>query len=200
MDFRSLICYVGPVYALKSRRVIDEVEGAKIGGRTHIVIKPGRDTRDSREYLETHGGVRYPLSPVHVALASEVVERGMMFDDVIVDEGQFFPEDLAEALATLHARGKRVVFAGLDVDWRARPWPTTARVLALPEAHIVRLRGTCSHCGSDNASRSQKLTRDGQLVPYDAPDDAVEVGHHYRPVCVNCWYETTPGLPPLLRR
>lgn len=198
--FRSFICYVGPVYALKSRRVIDEVEGAKIGHRSHIVLKPDGDTRDSRECLETHGHVRYPLAPVHVHSIGDVLERGLQFDDVIIDEGQFFPPDLAGALAALHAQGKRVVYSGLDVDWRCRPWPTTANVLALPEAHVIRLRGTCSNCGSDNASRSQKIAPDQTIVPYDAPDDAVEVGHHYRPVCVSCWHETTPGLPAVLCR
>ena len=122
--------------------------------RTQL-FKPRVDDRYDAVKVVTHEGVNADALPV--STAAELVASVTADVAVVgVDEVQFFDASIVLALDELANRGKRVIVAGLDQDYRgpplrARPGPR----LAIAE-YVLKLHAVCAQCGSE-ASRSQRL-------------------------------------------
>jgi thymidine kinase len=79
-----------------------------------------------------------------------------------IDEAQFFDEAVVDAAELLASRGARVIAAGLDQDWRGRPFGFMPALLAVAE-YVTKLHAVCTRCGGA-ATRSQRLVAaEGQL-------------------------------------
>ena len=101
--------------------------------------------------------------------------RELMNDKFVIgiDEVQFFTVDLIPLLeAELH-KGKTILVAGLDTDFRAKMFPVSQALMALPETIVERSRSVCSVCRRYNASRSQRL-RNGEPVPPNESSAVIE--------------------------
>lgn len=129
--------------------------------RAHIAqqrcqtFKPRIDARYSLNDVASHDQNR--LAAIPVTRAQEIAERAEAHTSVIaIDEGQFFGEDLVDVANALANAGKRVIIAGLDTDWRGRPFGPMPQLMAIAE--IVRKQhAICRVCGAP-ATRTQRLT------------------------------------------
>jgi len=94
-----------------------------------------------------------------------------------IDEGQFFATDLVEVVNVLADRGIRVIVAGLDQDYRGRPWEPMPQLLAIAE-YVDKTLAICIQCGAPG-SRTQRL---------DESADRVVVGgaERYEARCRHC--------------
>src|SRR5207253_6196918 len=72
-----------------------------------------------------------------------------------IDEGQFFDMELVHVCNSLADSGKRVIVAGLDQDFRARPFDPIPQLLAVAE-YITKTLAICVRCGAP-ANRTQRL-------------------------------------------
>jgi thymidine kinase len=72
-----------------------------------------------------------------------------------IDEGQFFDEDLVEVATVLANNGKRVIIAGLDTDWKGRPFGNIPALMAVAEV-VRKQHAICMVCG-EPANRTQRL-------------------------------------------
>jgi thymidine kinase len=97
------------------------------------------------------------LAAFPVAEAEEIARHVQPGTSVVaIDEGQFFDESLIGVATELADAGKRVIIAGLDTDWRGRPFGPMPQLMAVAE--IVRKQhAICRVCGSP-ATRTQRLT------------------------------------------
>ncbi len=104
---------------------------------------------------------------------------------VAIDEGQFFDMSLVEVADELAGRGMRVIVAGLDQDYRGRPFEPMPQLMAVAE-YVDKTLAVCMQCGAP-ANRSQRL------VP---TEDRVVVGgaREYEARCRGCF--TREGDPP----
>jgi thymidine kinase len=102
----------------------------------------------------------------------------------------FDPNSFSSFCSGAAAHGVSVVVAGLDGDFRQRPFAAIARLLPLVE-EVVRLSAVCSRCGSDAhfSCRTAPL-KDAQR----AEEEVILVGgaESYRASCRAC----LPPLPP----
>ena len=106
---------------------------------------------------------------------------------VAIDEVQFLdssPADVATGCQTLADRGIRVIVAGLDQDFRAKPFPIVSELMAVAE-QVDKLFAICVECGS-YATRSQRLL-DGKPAPHSAPVIAVGGLELYQARCRLCY-------------
>ena len=83
-------------------------------------------------------------------------------DVVGIDEGQFFDQELPTTCNELADRGKRVIVAGLDQDYRGLPFEPMPQLLAIAE-YITKTLAICVVCG-EPASRTQKNRAEGGRV------------------------------------
>jgi thymidine kinase len=102
---------------------------------------------------------------------------------VAVEEAQFFGEGIVEACRHLADSGYEVIVAGLDMDFRGRPFGPMPALLAEAD-EVVKLRAICARCGRD-ASRSQRLI-DGRPAPASAPTILVGAQESYEARCRHC--------------
>ena len=87
---------------------------------------------------------------------------------VLVDEAQFFNQDLVTVCQTLADRGIRVIVAGLDQDYRGVPFEPIPQLLAVAE-YITKNNAICVVCGNP-ASRSQRIVAEGDRVVVGAQE------------------------------
>lgn len=145
---------VGCMFSGKTEELIKQVQRADFAKLKWQAFKPQIDARYSETDVCSHSQVKLPCRPVRDAEEiPKLMERGTQL--VAIDEGQFFDDSLLEVVQTLASAGKRVIVAGLDTDWRGRPFGPIPALMA--QAEIVRKQyAICVICGSE-ATRTQRL-------------------------------------------
>jgi len=96
---------------------------------------------------------------------------------VAIDEAHFLDEEIVGICNELADRGKRVIVAGLDQDYRNRPFGYMPQLLAIAE-YITKTMAICMKCGNP-ANRTQRLIKDEKTVIVGASDI-------YEARCRNC--------------
>ena len=189
----SVIC--GPMFSGKSRELIRLVHIAEIAGQRTIIFKPRIDTRYSHSDIASHDGIRKHAHAVDTAreVLSVLTARQPMPEVVAIDEGQFFDRGLASVCLWLVDRGRRVVVAGLDRNFRGEPFGVMPDLLACAD-EVVKLRAVCMRCKDPNVTAvlPQRLI-DGRPAPYDSPEVMVGGAECYEARCLNC--HEVPGRP-----
>jgi len=171
----EVIC--GSMFAGKTQELIRRLRLATLARQKVQVFKHKLDIRYSREYLVSHDRVRIPSVPVR--RAEDIVDKVRAGTQVIgIDEAHFFTGRIATVCQTLADRGLRVIVAGLDQDYRARPFESMARLMAVAE-QVDKYLAICLVCGGP-AGRSQRVS-DGRK--------RIDVGHSdkYEARCRRCF-------------
>lgn len=172
----EVIC--GSMYSGKTEELIKRVERARIAGHQVRSFKPTADTRTNEAQIGSHRqGLR--TEAISVASAGELLALVEPTPSVIaVDEGQFFGEDFVAVCEKLAYSGKRVIVAGLDLDFRGEPFGHMPELMARAD-RLDKLHAICIICGA-LASRSQRILG-GEPAPLDSP--TIMVGDQYEARC-----------------
>jgi thymidine kinase len=150
----SLEVVCGSMFSGKTEELLRRIKRARLARQRTQLFKPRVDDRYDAVKVVTHEGVNADALPVANAeelLASVTAEVTV----VGVDEVQFFDATIVDALERLANRGKRVIVAGLDQDYRGRPFGPVPALMAIAE-HVTKLHAVCAQCGAE-ACRSQRL-------------------------------------------
>ena len=83
-------------------------------------------------------------------------------------DDQFFKANLVDVCEALANKGKRVIVAGLDQDYRAKPFEPMPQLLAIAE-YITKTLAICVVCGNP-ADRTQRTTASSERVVVGAKD------------------------------
>ncbi|CCU80003.1 Thymidine kinase [Halanaerobium saccharolyticum subsp. saccharolyticum DSM 6643] len=172
----------GPMYCGKSEELIRRLRRVKIAKQKVKVFKPVLDNRYSKKDVVSHSG--NSIEAVPVDHPEEILKRIDASVDVVgIDEAQFFHEDLIEICEDLADRGKRVILAGLDRDFRNQPFGPMPELMARAE-YVDKLHAICIQCG-EPASRTQRLI-DGEPAAADDPVILVGAAEVYEARCRSC--------------
>ena len=183
----ELIC--GSMFSGKTEELIRRLKRAEYAKQKVQVFKPSLDDRYSESDVSSHAGRR--LEAQVVKTADEIADLIEEDTDVVgIDEVQFFGWEIAELCSWLAEQGKRVIVAGLDMDFRCEPFGPMPILMAQAE-HVSKLQAICMICGAP-ASRTQRLV-DGKPVPFDAPVIVVGAEEVYEARCRKC--HQVPGAP-----
>jgi thymidine kinase len=148
----EVVC--GSMFSGKTEELLRRMKRAKLAKQRTQLFKPRVDDRYDAVKVVTHEGANADALPV--ATAAELVASVTADVAVVgVDEVQFFDASIVEALDLLADRGKRVIVAGLDQDYRGRPFGPVPALMAIAE-YVTKLHAVCAQCGAE-ASRSQRL-------------------------------------------
>jgi thymidine kinase len=135
------------------------------------------DTRYHEQHIVSHDENAIPSTPLDnsqtmLLLAGDV-------DVIGIDEAQFFDDQLPEVCDQLAVRGARVIVAGLDMDYMAKPFGQMPYLLAKAE-YITKLHAICVKCGNIANYSYRKKPVSGQVL----------LGERdlYEPRCRHCYY------------
>ncbi len=102
-------------------------------------------------------------------------DPGMILHDVnaktkivVIDNLHFFYKNLEEVIKELLSKNINVIGAGLDYDFRGRPFGNMNGFIAMVDC-MERLKGKCEYKGCNaKSTRTQRFFK-GKLAPYESP-------------------------------
>jgi thymidine kinase len=151
---------VGCMFSGKTEELIRRIRRAQIARQKVAIFKPKIDTRYSNDHIVSHSEAKL-LSTV-VECSDEILARAGDAQVVGIDEGQFFDQKIIEVAEELANQGKRVIIAGLDQDYRGKPFEPMPQLLAVAE-YITKTLAICVVCGNP-ADRTQRITSGQERV------------------------------------
>ena len=148
----EVIC--GSMFSGKSEELIRRLRRAQIARQRVQIFKPKLDNRYSDDHIVSHSDMK--IKSQLVSQARDILESLDLRTQVIgIDEGQFFDIELVTVCNRLAYSGKRVIVAGLDQDFKGRPFDPMPQLLAIAE-YITKTLAICVRCGAP-ANRTQRL-------------------------------------------
>lgn len=172
----EVIC--GSMFSGKTEELIRRLKRVRIAEQSVEIFKPARDTRYSINEVVSHDARSIPSHAIQSP--SEILSVSATIDVIGIDEAQFFDDTLIAVCETLALRGHRVIIAGLDMDFRGRPFGPMPGLLAVAE-YVTKLHAICNHCGN-LATHTYRLTTDAETVVLGEKDI-------YEARCRHCFHE-----------
>ncbi len=152
---------VGSMYSGKTEELIRRLRRAQIARQKVEIFKPTLDDRYALDHIVSHSELRIPSRSVRSA--GDILRHAHEAQVIGIDEGQFLGRDLVRVCEKLARDGKRVIVAGLDQDYRGRPFEPMPQLLAVAE-YITKTLAICVVCGSPANRTYRKLPRAGRVV------------------------------------
>lgn len=144
----------GCMFSGKTEELIKRLRRAKIARLPVQTFKPRIDARYAKEEVASHDQTRFKAQPIiEVEEILTLVEPATQV--VGIDEGQFLGDELPMVATILAEQGRRVIIAGLDTDWRGRPFGPMPHLMAIAEV-VDKQHAICRVCGGP-ATRTQRL-------------------------------------------
>ena len=150
----------GSMFSGKTEELLRRLKRAIIARQKVEIFKPAVDTRYHDVNVVSHNANSIRSTPVQ--FSEDILLLAGDCDVVGVDEAQFFDEDLVEVCTKLANGGKRVIVAGLDMDFSGKPFGPMPQLLAIAE-YVTKVHAICMKCG-DIAHYSYRLTANQKTV------------------------------------
>lgn len=172
----EVIC--GSMFSGKTEELIRRLKRAQFANQKIEIFKPEVDTRYSDMDVVSHDLHSIPCTPVKDP--ARMLETAEDTQVIGIDEAQFFDDSLINVAQELANRGKRVIIAGLDTDFKGKPFGPIPALMAVAE-DVQKVHAICVKCGN-LANHSHRLTKSHQLVVLGEKDV-------YEPLCRQCYNE-----------
>lgn len=182
----EVIC--GPMFSGKSEELIRKIKRILIAKKEAVVFKHALDSgRYDISKVVSHSGASLEALPVeNAAMMLEKlneIEKRKNIDVIGIDEGNFFDDDIIDVLDGLVKKGKHVVVAGLDKDFRGETFGPMGELLAKAD-YVTKLDAICMKCGS-LATMTQRILN-GKVPHYNDPVKIVGASDKYEARCRRC--------------
>jgi thymidine kinase len=173
----------GVMFSGKSEELIRRVRRSLIAKKRVQVFKSHLDNRYSGVYaVGSHDGQKVEAVPVDSS-AQISLRLDPLAQVVAIDEVQFLDDGIVAVASSLANRGRRVILAGTDTDFRGEPFGPMPQLMCVAEV-VDKLHAICVLCGAP-ATRNQRLI-DGKPARYDSPQVMVGGAEAYEARCRNC--------------
>lgn len=170
----EVVC--GSMFSGKTEELIRRVKRAKIANLKTRIFKPKMEIRYDKVRVVSHDDNFAESFPIENS--KEILNWTSDMDVVGIDEAQFFDSDLPEVCNILANQNKRVIVAGLDMDFLGKPFGPMPNLMAMAE-YVTKVHAICMQCGSV-AQYSYRYSVSGPQVELGEKDQ-------YEPRCRNCF-------------
>jgi len=167
----------GCMFSGKTEEMIRRLRRAEIAKQKVKIFKPKIDNRYSNSSIVSHNDQSLPS-----ILISDINEVRTLSGDaqvIAIDEAQFFSADIVQICNELALKGKRVIIAGLDQDYRGVPFEPVPQLLAIAE-YITKQLAICVVCGNPADKTQRKITESERVI--------VGAANIYEARCRRCHY------------
>ena len=179
----EVIC--GSMFSGKTEELIRRLRRAQFAKQRIKVFKPAIDNRYADDAVVSHDSHSLDSVPVHSA--DEVLQLTQTAEVVGIDEAQFFDSRLVDACTELACKGIRVIVAGLDMDFKGRPFGPVPALCAVAE-EVAKVHAICARCGN-LAYVSHRIVPDEKRV-------LIGEKNEYEPLCRHCYEKTKETNAP----
>lgn len=185
-----ILVITGGMFSGKSEELIKRcLKFEKFGKKRVKVYKPAKDNRFAEEEVVSRMGYRFPATNIPEQMTEETIERVLAetreYDIVGFDEAQFYSKNIMPLVGELALRGKYVMVAGLNMDYRGVEFGYIGGLLAMSD-EMERLYSFCAVCGSDKGTHTQRLVN-GKPAKKGSPIVMIGDTEAYEARCRNCF-------------
>lgn len=170
----EVVC--GSMFSGKTEELIRRLKRARIANMKVGIYKPSMDVRYKADSIVSHDENAIDAFPVE--LSDTILENYQSFDVIGIDEAQFFDKGLIDVCQQMANQGKRVIVAGLDMDYTGKPFGPMPELLSIAN-YVTKLHAICVQCGGI-ASYSYRISMNKDQVVLGEKD-------HYEARCRNCF-------------
>lgn len=150
----------GCMFSGKTEELIRRVNRAIIAKQKVEIFKPAIDRRYHHEHIVSHNENAIRSTPVN--FANDILLLAGDCAVVGIDEAQFFDAAIVDICNAMANSGKRVIVAGLDMDYEGKPFGPMPQLLAVAE-FVTKVHAICARTGQ-LASYSFRLSEGEQTV------------------------------------
>ena len=154
----EVIC--GSMFSGKTEELIRRLKRAQFAKQRVEIFKPAVDTRYDEEEVVSHNDNRIRSTPVPVSSNIRLLANDV--DVVGIDEAQFFDDEIVAVCNDLANRGIRVIVAGLDMDFKGKPFGPMPALMATAE-YVTKVHAVCTRTGN-LANYSYRKAQNDDLV------------------------------------
>lgn len=139
----EVIC--GSMFSGKTEELIRRLRRAKIAKLKVEIFKPEIDTRYDEKNIVSHNATEIHSTPIKHS--KEIFEKAKDCDVVGIDEAQFFDNEIVKVCNDLANLGVRVIVAGLDMDFKGKPFGPMPYLMATAE-YVTKVHAICTRTGN----------------------------------------------------
>lgn len=178
----------GPMFAEKSGELVNRcMKEEKYAGKKVIAFKPSNDNRFAEDEIVSRLGPKMKAISINKEinddLEQEILKQSKGCDIVAFDEAQFFSEKIVDIVFEIAYQGSHVIVAGLDLDFRAKPFGYMGELMTIAD-EVIKKTAFCPCCGRP-ARFTQRLV-DG-FPAKEGPIELIGDTDSYEPRCRNCY-------------
>ncbi len=172
----SIELITGSMFSGKTEELIRRLRRAQFAGLKIEIFKPAIDNRYSETKVVSHDEKSISSTPVENAASILLLSSDC--DVIGIDEAQFFDNSIIAVCNTLADSGKRIIVAGLDMDYTGKPFGPMPALLSIAE-FVTKVHAICTRCGN-LAQYSFRKSMEEQQVLLGEKDI-------YEPLCRQCY-------------
>ena len=154
----EVIC--GSMFSGKTEELIRRLKRAEFANQKIIIFKPITDIRYSQNKVVSHDSNE--IESIPVANSKKILELSKDVDVDALDEAQFFDNEVVDVSNQLANTGKRVIIAGLDMDFEGNPFGPMPYLMAIAE-FVTKVHAICTETGN-LANYSHRISKNKDLV------------------------------------
>jgi len=170
----EVVC--GSMFSGKTEELIRRIRRAIIAHQKTIIFKPSKDKRYDDEDVVSHD--ENTVKSIPIEKSTDIYNYVEEASVIGIDEAQFFDDELVKVCEKLALQGRRVIVAGLDMDYKGIPFGPMPNLLAIAE-YITKVHAICPHCGN-LATHSYRLSEETEQLVLGEKDK-------YEPRCRVCY-------------
>ena len=154
----EVIC--GSMFSGKTEELIRRLKRAEFAKQKTLIFKPITDVRYSESKVVSHDSNEIISTPVKSS--KQIIQLSKDIDVVALDEAQFFDDGIVDVCNELANSGKRVIIAGLDMDYEGNPFGPMPNLMAVAE-FVTKVHAICTKTGN-LANYSHRISKSKDLV------------------------------------
>ncbi|WP_424003749.1 thymidine kinase [Maribacter sp. IgM3_T14_3] len=159
----------GSMFSGKTEELIRRLKRAQFAKLKVEIFKPMVDTRYDDEMVVSHDANEIRSTPVPAAANIRILADTC--DVIGIDEAQFFDDEIVTVCNDLANKGVRVIVAGLDMDFKGKPFGPMPALMATAE-YVTKVHAICTRTGnlanySYRKSNNDKLVMLGEVNEYE---------------------------------
>ncbi|MCX2744531.1 thymidine kinase [Mangrovivirga sp. M17] len=155
----EVIC--GSMFSGKTEELIRRLNRAVLANQKVEIFKPVIDNRYSETEIVSHN--KNAIRSTTVNFADDILLKAGDCSVVGIDEAQFFDKRIVDVCNELANEGKRVVVAGLDMDYMGRPFGPMPYLMAVAE-FVTKVHAICMKNGSLANYSFRKVINDDKVL------------------------------------
>lgn len=167
----------GGMFSGKTIQLILRIKKEIFANKKVALFKHIKDNRYSHDYIVSHD--KEKMSAIPINDANKIPELSTDADVIGIDEAQFFEDDtIVDVCCLLSNLGKRIIIAGLDMNYRGEPFNYMPKLMAVADK-VTKVHAVCINCGND-AHFSYRTVEGNEEIDVGSDDK-------YDPLCRWCY-------------